>query len=223
MSFSKEDIFAVIPAYNEEKTVAEVVKKARQHVAKVIVVDDGSKDNTLNKAKKAKADVLMHVVNLGKGAALKTGCDYAAKLGAKAIVTLDADRQHEPSEIPRLIKSLEEADIVFTYRKIDYHTMPLIKKIGNKFINASIRAMFGINVFDTQCGYRAFTAEAYRKIRWTSSDYSVETEMIARTGKNKLRFRQLPIKTIYLDAYRGITFVDGIKIFLSMLWLRLSK
>jgi glycosyltransferase involved in cell wall biosynthesis len=223
MSFSKKKPFVVIPAYNEEKTVFEVIKKTKKYAANIVVVDDGSKDKTFEEAEKAGAAVLRHAVNLGKGAAMKTGCEYAIKKGAKTIIILDADGQHDPAEIPKLTQLLDNADIVFAYRKIDYHRMPVIKKAGNWFINTSIALLFGIRIRDTQCGYRAFTRGAYQKIRWIASDYSVETEIVARTGKNKLRFRQTPIKTIYSDAYRGVTVFDGIKIFLSMLWLKIAK
>lgn len=223
MSFSRKKIFAIMPAYNEEKTITEVALKTRKHVGRVVVVDDGSRDDTSGAAEKAGATVLRHTVNLGKGAALKTGCDYAVRKGAELMVLIDSDGQHDPEEIPKLLRVIEGADIVLTYRNIDYHRMPLFKRIGNRFINLNISLLFGIRVIDSQCGYRALTSKAYRKIRWIASDYSVETEMIARVGKKQLRFKQIPVKTIYNDMYRGITLIDGMKIFLSMLWLRVSR
>ena len=109
----KENIFAIIPAYNEENRVADVVTNAKRYVDKVIVVDDGSSDKTYDAAKSAGAVTLKHIVNLGKGAALKTGCDYAITQGADMLIVLDADTQHDPEEIPNFIKTLKEADIVF--------------------------------------------------------------------------------------------------------------
>ncbi len=216
-------VFVIIPAYNEESTVAAVAREAGKHSKDIIVVDDGSKDRTFEEAGRTKATVLRHVINLGKGAALKTGCDYAVQNGADAFILIDSDGQHSPSKIPEFMKKLEEADIVFGARKINTRKMPLLKRFGNWGLNTIIRILFRIKVDDVMCGYRAFTAKAYRRIRWKSSGYEVEAEMLANAGKHNLRTAQLPIETIYSDAYRGITVFDGIKIGMNMLWWRLTK
>ena len=98
----------IIPAYNEGKTIFEVITKTKSFAPTIVVVDDGSHDHTAAEAEKAGAKVLRHKVNLGKGAALKTGCDYAAQQGAQKIITMDADGQHDPKEIPLFIAALEE-------------------------------------------------------------------------------------------------------------------
>lgn len=213
---------AIIPAYNEGNHIAEVVKATRDLVDKVIVVDDGSTDSTALIARKAGAIVLRHIVNLGKGAALKTGCEYAYKIGAKFFILLDADIQHEPNEIPRFLKLLNDYDIVFSYRKLNKN-MPLVIRVGNFIITKITKLLYGISLKDTQSGYRAFTREAYKKIKWKSSDYSVESEVIARVGKSKLRYTEIPIKTIYSDKYKGTTVLDGIKIVLNMIWWRFTE
>ncbi|MBS3126423.1 glycosyltransferase family 2 protein [Candidatus Woesearchaeota archaeon] len=215
-------VWAIIPAYNEEASIRQVIEKAMDYAENIIVVDDGSADKTSLAAGKTKAHVLKHVVNLGKGAALKTGCDYALRQGAEAMVVLDADAQHDPSEIPKFVAQLEAHDIVFGYRKYN-KAMPWILKFGNKAINSATRILYGIRLQDTQCGYRAFTAEAYRKIRWQASDYSMESEMITRAGKNKLSYAEVPIETIYGNKYKGTTVLDGIKIVFNLLWWRWSK
>jgi|SRR3989344_6941699 len=214
-------IVAVIPAYNEEKYIGGVISKTKKYVDEVIVIDDCSKDNTFNEAKNMGVIVLKHIVNLGKGATLKTGCEAALKLNATHIVVLDADGQHDPSEISDLIKTLNCSDIVFGVRKFN-ENMPLVAKIGNKGLSFITKILFGISISDTQSGFRAFTAEAYKKIRWNSTAYSVETEMIARAGKNKLSYKEVNIKTIYNDKYKGTTFIDGFKIFLNMVIWRLT-
>ncbi len=218
------NIFAVIPAYNEEKHITEVVEKTKRHISadRIIVVDDGSRDKTYAAAQKTGAVALRHIVNLGKGAALKTGCDYAVKKGAEAIIALDSDTQHDPEEIPNFAKALKDADIVFGYRSPDKR-MPLVLKFGNWAIGTAIKILFRIHIKDTQCGYRAFTKEAYRKIMWTAADYSVESEMIALVGKNNLRYKQIPIETIYVDRYKGTTPLDGISIVMKMLWWRITR
>lgn len=218
MEISK--IWAVVPAYNEEKNIAGIIRKAKKYVDEVIVVDDGSKDRTKEAAEKANAVVLRHIVNLGKGAALKTGCDFAAKKGAKFMVALDADAQHNPDDIPRFIEKLKKYDMVFSYRKAS-RKMPLVLRFGNWFISNVARVLYGVKLNDTQSGYRAFSKKAYKKIRWNASDYSMESEMISRAGKQKLKYVQIPIKTIYSDKYKGTTIIDGIKIVLSMFWWKL--
>ncbi len=216
----KSNVWAVIPAYNEESNIAKIVKKTKKYLANVIVVDDGSKDKTKEVAEKAGAFVLSHVVNLGKGSSLKTGCDYAFEKGAKFVVVLDADAQHNPDDIPRFIEKLKKYDIVFGYRKAS-SKMPLVLRFGNWFISSIVRVLYGVELNDTQCGYRAFTRDAYIKIRWNALDYSMESEMIARAGKQRLKYIQIPIQTIYADKYKGTTVIDGVKIVLNMIWWKL--
>jgi len=214
--------FVVIPAYNEETNIREVIRETKKYASNVILVDDGSKDRTSEESKKEGITVLRHIINIGKGAALKTGCDYAVKQGADKIVVLDADAQHEPSQIPIFLKELNDVDIVLGYRELSKN-MPLILKLGNGFINKMTKLLYGINIKDTQSGYRAFTSDAYKKIRWKASNYSMESEMIANIGKRNLKYKEIPIKTIYTDRYKGTTILDGIKIICNLFWWRLSK
>ncbi|MEE9525443.1 MAG: glycosyltransferase family 2 protein [Candidatus Woesearchaeota archaeon] len=217
-----ENTWVIIPAHNEENRISSVIDRVRKHVGNIVVVDDGSTDNTGKVVNKVKALVLVHILNLGKGAAVKTGCDFALKKGAEKIILIDADGQHDPDEIPRFLKALEKVDIVFGYRKFT-KTMPVIFRFGNKFIDSITRFLYGIKLRDTQCGYRAFTSRAYRKIRWKSSDYAMESEMIANVGKYRLSYAQLKIDTLYPERYKGTTILDGIKIVISMIWWRLKK
>ncbi|MBI2651714.1 glycosyltransferase family 2 protein [Candidatus Woesearchaeota archaeon] len=215
-------IFAVIPAYNEEKYIGRIIKETKKYANNIIVVDDGSKDKTNEIAKKSNAIVLTHVVNLGKGAALKTGCDYAVKKKADILIAMDADAQHEPSEIPKFLEKIKKYEVVLAYRKLN-KDMPSILKFGNWFINKTIRFLYGIEVKDSQCGYRAFTSKAYKKIRWKASDYSMESEMIAKIGKHKLSYTEIPIETIYSDNYKGTTVLDGIKIVFNLVIWKINE
>lgn len=217
-----KDTYVVIAAYNEEKHIVDVIRKTKKYCSNIIVVDDGSKDDTYGKATKDRVIVLKHIVNMGKGAALKTGCDYALRKDAKIIVTVDGDLQHDPVEIPNFLKAIKDVDIVFGYRRFD-RNMPFVLRAGNWFINKTTKLLYKINLRDTQCGYRAFTANAYRKIRWKALDYSLESEMIANTGKNRLQYREIPIQTIYSDMYKGTTVIDGIRIIINLLIWRLGK
>ena len=217
----KRNVWVVIAAHNEAARIGKVLDSAKKYVDKIVVVDDGSADHTFEVAEK-NAIALRHGVNLGKGAALKTGCDYAVKHGADIIVVLDADGQHDPREIPRFLSALEGADIVFGYRKLN-EKMPFVLRFGNWFINKVAQVLYGMKMKDTQSGYRAFRSDTYKKIRWEASDYSMESEMIANVGKSKLRHREIPIETIYGDRYKGTTIIDGIKIIFSMIWWKIAK
>lgn len=212
--------FIIIPARNEEQTIKEVIRESLSY-GTVVVVDDGSDDHTLPVAEHAGALVLHHLVNLGKGAALKTGCEFALMHDADHIVVIDADAQHDPKQIPLFLEALKTHDIVFGYRKFSKN-MPRVLQFGNGVINLIASMLYHVSLNDTQCGYRAFTADAYKKLRWTAHDYSVESEIVSKTGKKKLRYTQIPIETIYLDDYKGTTVLDGVKIVIKMLWWRVT-
>ncbi|MFH2027622.1 MAG: glycosyltransferase family 2 protein [Nanoarchaeota archaeon] len=217
-----KDVWIVIPARNEEKNIVEIIKKTKKIYPNVVVVDDGSDDQTSSLAEKNGAIVLKHIVNMGKGAALKTGCDYVSSKNAKFIVVMDADGQHKPEDISRLLKKLKKTDIVFGYRRLNKN-MPPILKFGNLSINNITKLLYNIDLQDTQCGFRAFTKQAYKKIRWKAQDYSMESEMIANTGKYRLRYSEVPIETIYVDRYKGTTILDGIKIVINMFLWKLKR
>jgi UDP-N-acetylglucosamine---dolichyl-phosphate N-acetylglucosaminyltransferase len=201
----------VIPAFNEEKHIKAILEKTKTFCKNIIVVDDGSSDNTYSAALTESVIALRLPVNMGKGVALKAGCDFALKLNANKIVVMDADGQHDPSQIPTFLKELDKVDIVFGYRILG-PSMPKILRFGNNFINNVVNFLFKVKLKDTQSGFRSFTSKAYQKVRWQSQDYSMESEMIANVGIKKLRYSEIPIQTIYNDRYKGTTVIDGIKI-----------
>ena len=215
-----KNLWAVIPAHNEEKNIRKTVEKTLDYVDKVAVVDGERADNSAKLAERAGAVVLRHMVNLGKGAALKTGCDYAFSRGATHVVALDADAQHNPDDIPRFSEKLGNYDLIFSYRKSS-RQMPAVLRFGNWIISEIASLLYNVDLKDTQSGFRAFSRETYKKIRWSASDYSMESEMISRAGKQKLKYTQIPIETIYSDKYKGTTVIDGVKIVLNMLWWKL--
>ena len=219
-------IYAVIPAYNEEKTVAEVVEKTKdlEIVDEVIVVDDCSTDNTFGEAKKAGARAVRLIINMGAGFSTRIGCDIAVNDGADVIVTLDADGQHDPAEIPRLVQVLEDKglDIVFGSRPTNSE-MPLIKRVGNTGLYWIAYLLYKMRIKDTQTGYHVFTKNAYEKIRWESNRYGVVSEIPVRVAKNKLKHEEVIIKTIYTDKVRGISVLDGLKSGWMMLLWRLQR
>ena len=207
--------FVVLPAYNEGTKIKNIINNVKNYCKNIVIVDDGSRDETVNQARIAGVTVIEHIVNLGKGATLRTGCDYAINQGAKNIVVMDSDGQHDASDIPRFFESLKKHDIVYSYRQ-GSGRQPGVLKFGNNFINSSLKLLFGTNIRDSQCGFRAFTAQAYQKIKWKATDYYMETEMIIRASRNKLKYKQVPIDLIYADDYKGTTILDGVKIMIKM-------
>ena len=211
---------AIIPAFNESRTIKEVIKKTKKYVDKVIVIDDGSSDNTFNEAESA--DIrLKHIVNIGKGLALKTGFEAAIRENADTIITIDSDLQHDPGEIPLFLDKIKEHDIVIGTRSLN-KKMPIIFRFGNSLIHYIFKILFNLNIKDTQCGFRAFKAEIYPLIKWQALNYAVETEILAKAGKNNLKIAEVPIKTIYADKYKGTNIIDGVKIIFSMLKWKVS-
>lgn len=217
------DCWIIVPAHNEERRIADVVARCRKRgFTQIVVVDDGSRDRTAQKARLAGAVVLRHIVNLHKGGAMLTGSRYALQEGAKALIFLDGDGQHAPEELPRFLEELNRGhDIVFGARRVTAD-MPIVRRLGKILTYLAIRVLYGVKVHDVLSGYRAVRASAFDKIAWSSRDYSVESEMVARAGKAGLRYAEITISTIYHDKYKGMTFLDAIPLFWNLLWWRLT-
>ncbi|MBI3016405.1 MAG: glycosyltransferase family 2 protein [Deltaproteobacteria bacterium] len=128
-----KNIWAIIPAYNEALTLETLLQEIKKMIPNIVVVSDGSTDATVEIAKKAGVTVLNHIIKLGKGAALKTGCEYAIRQGATHLVTLDGDAQHNPKEIPRFIENLKKYDVVFGSRRLNYPMPLLLYRIRNDY------------------------------------------------------------------------------------------
>lgn len=219
---SKEDIWVVIPGMNEEKYVATVLKKVSKQTRNIIFIDDGSVDKTAKIAQKYTDHILSHAINLGKGAALKTGCEYAfKKIHAKAVIFMDSDDQHDPEELPLFFKALQEYHVVFGVRSFDDH-MPLVRIIGNRLASVTIYFLFGSYIPDIPSGYKALTNTAYKDLEWSSSDYSVEMEIAARTAKKRIKYTVVQIKTIYHDLIRGMTILDTLRMIGKIISWRVS-
>lgn len=202
-------LITVIPAYNEEVAIGTIVLLARRHSDQVIVVSDGSTDRTAEVAGAAGAAVVSHPENRGKGAALKTGFRAALKAGADIIVCLDGDGQHDPMEIPAVAEPVElgKADIAVGSRFISKggrKSVPKYRRVGLSVLNAATRKAGGAAVMDSQSGFRAFSARALRKIRFSNTGMAVESEMLVRAGEEGLSVVEVPI-TVRYEGLNGST------------------
>lgn len=219
---SKKNIWIVIPGLNEEKYIATVLSKVKKQTDNIIVVDDGSADNMSHIARRYTPHVLSHSINLGKGAALKTGCEYAFyTVGADAVIFMDSDDQHDPEELIFFHEALETSDVVFGVRSFD-EKMPLIRIMMNRLASAVIFFLFGSYIPDIPSGYKAISKKAFKKLKWNSTDYAVEMEIAARTAKYKVPYSTIQIKTIYHDFERGMTILDTIRMITKILSWRIS-
>lgn len=203
-------IFIVVPAYNEGKYLDRFLSKLILVTKNIIVVDDGSNDHTRTMVQAHNVICLSHLVNLGKGAALKTGCDYAFnKAGADAVIIMDGDDQHEVEDIGLFARELKNgAGVVLGVRQLDAK-MPLIRILGNKIMSLLIRLLFGRYITDIPSGFKAITKSAYRSLRWQSSGYEVETEIAVKIAKSKLVYVEVPISTVYHGKDYGFNLLDA--------------
>jgi glycosyltransferase involved in cell wall biosynthesis len=217
-------VYIVIPAYNEAKNIGQVLRDLKSIKLPVIVVDDGSRDKTSEVVKKYEVTLLKHRINLGKGAALKTGFAAAFLKGADAVIMMDSDGQHKVSDLPQFVSKLKEKkyDVVFGSRDLS-RKVPMVRLFGNQFAANLLRGLFGIYVSDPICGFRALTKKAYQKMKLESTGYGIETEMVIETGKRRLKYCEVPVETVYYDKVKGVTILDAIHILFDVVAWRIAK
>jgi glycosyltransferase involved in cell wall biosynthesis len=194
-------ICCIIPAYQEARAIGRVVTLSQQYCNHVVVVDDGSTDETGRLAQKSGATVLTHSSNQGKGAALRTGFNYALEHHFEIILTLDGDLQHNPHSIPRFLKKIsEDYDIVIGSRyTTQSEEMPFIRKLSNLITTRALRVFFKIPVTDSQSGYRAFRRQVLAQIPVRDDGFAAETEILIDAQRAGFRIGEVPIATNYGD------------------------
>ncbi len=195
-------LIAIIPAYDAAGTVAPVVAATALIVPEVLVVDDGSRDRTAEVARGAGARVLRLAVHRGKGAALRAGFAAAIAAGSSAVITLDADGQHEPSEIPRLIALWQEtgASLVIGSRAHLESGMTRTRRFGNRFARRALTFFSGVEVPDAQSGFRLYDAALLRAVSLRGSRYELESEVIVRAARAGMRVASTPIRLAQVDG-----------------------
>jgi len=215
-------IVIVVPAYNEERFIGSVVLKILQFPVSVIVVDDGSSDNTAFIAEAAGAIAIRHNQNMGKGEALNTGICEARKMNPEAIVLIDSDGQHLVMELPRLVQPIfeEGADIVIGSRYLEKTSqVPPHRVLGHQFFNIVTSLASGVKVSDSQSGYRAFSPKAFNTDLFLSANFSVESEMQFLAHEHGLKVTEVPITVQYNDKPKRSVIGQGSMVLTGILRL----
>ncbi len=200
--FGQSTVIVVIPAFNEERLIGSVVLKTLCYPVTVIVVDDGSTDLTAELAARAGAQVVRLPENQGKGVALSAGVKKALEYDPDAVVLIDADGQHLPGELPVLLAPVLEgrADVVVGSRYMNKGSkVPVHRILGHKFFNLITGAASGVSVSDSQCGYRAFSRRALAESNFSSTGFSIESEMQFWAHEKHLVVEEVPVTIQYLD------------------------
>ena len=225
---TEKRVFVVIPAYNEERTIVEVIRGLKQHgFTSLIVIDDGSSDRTSELASHEGVIRLRHVLNRGLGGALGTGIDAALRLGAEVIVTFDADGQHDPNDIMKLLEPIEveEAEVVIGSRMLDPQGMPYRRRMANWIANVVTYLLFRAWTTDSQSGLRAFSSRAAARMRIITTGMEVSSEIIAETVKNRLRWKEVPVKAIYTDysLSKGQSLSFGVQTLMKLVLAKVQR
>jgi glycosyltransferase involved in cell wall biosynthesis len=192
-------VCALIPAFNEAATIADVVIGVKPHVHAVVVIDDGSTDETAAKAEAAGAIVLRHAQNRGKGHAVRTGLTYALTNAFTHVLLMDGDLQHRPEDVPKLVEAARttKADLVVGERVFDKSQMPRSRYYSNTIGSRALSGFIGAPIKDSQSGFRLIHCDALRDLKLTATGYEIETEMLIKLARRNIRIASVPVALSY--------------------------
>ncbi|MFH1899979.1 MAG: glycosyltransferase family 2 protein [Patescibacteria group bacterium] len=216
-------IAIVLPAYNEKLLLDDLLSEIKfffKNQVHIIVVDDGSADMTFEIASKYTDFVLKHLVNLGKGSALRTGCKFAFyTLGVDYVILMDADRQHAVSDLVKFIGKINKGqNLILGVRS--FEGMPMLVALANKLTSSILKVIYGIYVPDILSGYKAMSKFVYESLSWRAVGYEVEIDIARTIAKEKMSFSTLRIKTIYPGYVKGVSFVDAVEVWFNFFGFR---
>lgn len=215
----EKDVFIVIPAYNEAKTIGPIVSELDRRGFRVVVVDDGSSDNTVVAANKAGAELIVHAKNAGKGRCIREGLEYAFENNCEAVITMDGDGQHSIGDVGKFIEEYRAsgADLILGNRLHNPKKMPFIRRCTNLVMSFIISLFITKRVDDSQCGYRFISRKGIEKMKLTTVKYEIESEMLIEAKRRGLKMSSVNIDSIYtgeasqinpfLDTVRFIKFI----------------
>lgn len=229
MELNRASIFLIVPSFNEAGMLRKTIVDLQQHNFPVVVVDDGSTDGTQESVRDLDIHYLRHEVNLGQGAALQTGFEYALRQGARCLVTFDADGQHDHSDIEKLIVALEQsgAGIVFGSRFLvgSDSQVPLMRKLILKVARFLNYLASGILLSDANNGFRALTADAAGKIVITENRSTHSAQIQTLVKKNNIKYIEVPVNVKYTEYSRskGISNIRSIRILYELILFKLFR
>jgi len=229
----KKQGIIIIPAYNEAEVIEEVYKKIVQESVKlemvhidVVIVNDGSTDDTETIVENI-STTLNHYINMGSGAATRTGLTYARRQNYDFAVTIDADGQHSPRDLVNVINKLinDKYDLVIGSRLLNTEGMPIIRVFGNKILNLATRIILGVSVTDSQSGLKAFSKKAIDTIEIRSNGFEFCSEIVWRAKQQNLRITEIPIQAIYTDYSRakGQSNINALRIIKNLIKQKLRE
>jgi glycosyltransferase involved in cell wall biosynthesis len=216
-----KNIAVIIPAFNAGSTIETLIQKASKFISTkdIVVVDDGSDDQTYNLSKKADVVVLRHQSNEGKGEALKTGFRFALDSGYEALITMDADLQHDPESIPHFIHMAESsAGILMGTRRRNLQIMPLARWLTNNLTSVIVSVLSGQSIRDSQSGYRLINAGVLKRFKLESKKYDLESELLIKAARKGFKVGEVPITTIYDSQKSFINPLVDTGRFIKLMW-----
>lgn len=215
----------LIPAYNEERLIGKFLSSIDFPRENIIVVDDGSSDNTSSVSESKGVNTIRHNINKGKGEAHRTGFDYAMKKGAEWVITMDADGQHSSEDIPLFTRAIDRKnwDIIIGERIISTRTMPFLRFLTNSATSFVVSLLCGKRVRDSQSGFRAVRVRLLSSLSLSTRNFQTESEIIIKAGRKGFKIGAVPIKTIYNDSKSYIRpFLDSVRfiiLVIQSLWI----
>lgn len=197
-----DKICILIPAYNAQKTLGFVLKKIEPFKIDTVVVDDGSSDETKRVALENGAQLLEHPLNLGKGAALRTGFQYILQRNYQMVITLDADGQHDPSEIPSLLKIFQSVkpDILIASRAAEFGKMTFLRRFWNRLGVKAVARLCHSDITDSQSGFRLIRTKVLKEVDFSTSRFETELELLIKACKKGFSVLSVPINTQQVDG-----------------------
>ncbi len=216
---SENNIFIVIPTYNEAKTIGPIVGALDKRGFRVIVVDDGSGDNTIVEANKFGAEIIAYAKNAGKGRSVREGLEYALENNCEAVITMDGDGQHSIDDIDKFIDEYKKsgADLILGNRLHNPRKMPFVRRCTNFIMSFIISLLIIEKIEDSQCGYRLISRKGIEKMNLNTTKYEIESEMLVEAKRRGLKMSSVNIDSIYegetsqinpfLDTFRFIKFI----------------
>jgi len=212
---------AVIPAYQDEKHIGDIVRRTRKQLDHVLVVDDGSTDQTAQRAREAGAEVIVHNQNRGKGDAIKTGLAHWSDREVTWVSLLDSDGQHLPEEIDRFLTaaaSSTQSTFLIGNRINNVSGMPFVRRVANRYMSRQISRLCGQEIPDTQCGFRMLNRQLVPELLGGGDRFDYDTEVLIVASRKGYRIESVPITTVYTDQVSKIRPLRDAIRFLKLLW-----